>query len=182
MAEKVIVNKQDLVDIADAVRNVAGSTGKLALSELKSKTITVVNTGGEDVSAETAEYTSQLNTLETVIDSLPDAGSGGGSSDLETCTVVIVNNTGGDIGEVWYTTYNDGTISTDASYIFEDDGSKTFTNVLKKTVFSIGRIAAGYSSYTATPSNIGIVYADDNRQSLIVNLYDAADTNTITIN
>ena len=45
-------------------------------------------TGGEDVSEETAEYTSLLTDLETAIDALPDAGSGGGSS-VETCTVTI---------------------------------------------------------------------------------------------
>jgi hypothetical protein len=43
--------------------------------------------GGEDVSAETAEYTSLLTDLETAIDALPDAGSGGGGGAVETCTV-----------------------------------------------------------------------------------------------
>lgn len=33
--------------------------------------------GGEDISAETAEYATQLNALESAIDNLPDAGSGG---------------------------------------------------------------------------------------------------------
>lgn len=40
--------------------------------------------GGEDISAETAEYTAQLDELESTIDSLPDAGSGGGV-ELKTC-------------------------------------------------------------------------------------------------
>lgn len=52
--------------------------------------------GGEDVSAETAEYTSLLTDLETAIDALPDAGSGGGSA-VETCTVTV-NFTGGAAG------------------------------------------------------------------------------------
>lgn len=142
--------------------------------------------GGEDVSAETTEYTAQLDELEEVIDSLPDAGSGSGGGSVETCTVMVVNNTSDDINEIWYTTYNAGTISTDASCIyaataFYDDNSKTFTNVLKNSVFIIGCIAAGCSSYTVTP-NVGITNADYNSQSLVVNLYNAADSITITIN
>lgn len=38
--------------------------------------------GGEDVSAETAEYTELLDDLETAIDALPEAGGS-----VETCTV-----------------------------------------------------------------------------------------------
>ena len=59
------------------------------MSQLTSNTttidelITIANnlpdagSGGEDISAETAEYTSLLTDLETAIDSLPDAESGG---------------------------------------------------------------------------------------------------------
>lgn len=50
--------------------------------------VTGTHEGGEDISAETAEYTSLLTDLETAIDALPDAGGGGGS--VETCTVRIV--------------------------------------------------------------------------------------------
>lgn len=46
-----------------------------------------IEAGGEDVSAETAEYTELLTDLETAIDALPDAGSGGGSGSGGTCTV-----------------------------------------------------------------------------------------------
>lgn len=50
-----------------------------------------IEAGGEDVSAETAEYTSLLTDLETAIDSLPDAGSGGGSGGSGgTCSVEIM--------------------------------------------------------------------------------------------
>lgn len=47
-------------------------------------------TAGEDVTAETNTYTSLLDDLEAAVDSLPDAGSGGGAS-LETCEVTIEN-------------------------------------------------------------------------------------------
>jgi hypothetical protein len=65
--------------------------------------VTGTHEGGEDVSAETAEYTSLLNNLETAIDALPDAGSGGGSGgSVEMCTV-----RGSDIEGICY--YSDGT-------------------------------------------------------------------------
>lgn len=51
--------------------------------------VTGTHEGGEDVSAETAEYTELLTDLETAIDALPDAGSGGGSGSVETCTVEV---------------------------------------------------------------------------------------------
>lgn len=47
--------------------------------------------GGEDISAETAEYTAQLDELESTIDSLPDAGSGGGSESKAGDTNLIDN-------------------------------------------------------------------------------------------
>lgn len=53
-------------------------------------------TAGEDVTAETNTYTSHLTELESAINSLPDAGSGGGSGGnaLGTCTINVsyVNN------------------------------------------------------------------------------------------
>ena len=56
--------------------------------------VTGTHEGGEDVSAETTEYTSLLTDLETTIDALPDAGNGGGTN-IETCTVTFTN--GGNI-------------------------------------------------------------------------------------
>ena len=53
--------------------------------------VTGTHEGGEDISAETAEYTELLTDLETAIDALPDAGSGGGAA-VETCTVNVVCN------------------------------------------------------------------------------------------
>lgn len=59
--------------------------------------VTGTHEGGEDVSAETAEYTSLLTDLETAIDALPDAGSGGSGGSVETCTVTV-NFAGGAAG------------------------------------------------------------------------------------
>ena len=57
----------------------------------------MVNVGGgssEDLSAELAEYTALNAELEEVIDSLPDAGSGGSGtgSGVETCNVTFIYN------------------------------------------------------------------------------------------
>lgn len=49
--------------------------------------VTGTHEGGEDISSETAEYTTLLNNLETAIDALPEAGSGGGS--VETCNLIL---------------------------------------------------------------------------------------------
>lgn len=59
-----------------------------------------IEAGGEDVSAETAEYTSLLTDLETAIDALPDAESGGGGS-VEPCTVTVTNRN----ASVWSIAY-----------------------------------------------------------------------------
>lgn len=48
---------------------------------------------GEDVTAETTEYTDLLTDLEAAVDALPDAGSGSGGS-VETCSVRIYNSDG----------------------------------------------------------------------------------------
>lgn len=58
--------------------------------------------GGEDISAETAEYTAQLDELEETIDSLPDAGSGGGGGGSETTVDLL------DTISVTYTEELDG--------------------------------------------------------------------------
>lgn len=89
--------------------------------------VTGTHEGGEDVSAETAEYTSLLTDLEAAVDALPDAGSGGsGGGSVETCTVTITQYKGGvfvpmDDTMMFYTgadsmatcqTVNDGSIVT----------------------------------------------------------------------
>lgn len=65
--------------------------------------------GGEDVSAETAEYTELLTDLETAIDALPDAGSGGGSggASVDICTVTFQRAIP---TYVYYTALQDGEI------------------------------------------------------------------------
>lgn len=67
-----------------------------------------IEAGGEDVSAETAEYTELLTDLETAIDALPEAGGGGGGSggSVETCSVQI-RPTSGVFNTLAYTTVDE---------------------------------------------------------------------------
>lgn len=75
--------------------------------------VTGTHEGGEDVSAETAEYTSLLTDLETAIDALPDAGSGGESGNdgsVETCTITFSTTTSNAAPRCIVTRYVDGQI------------------------------------------------------------------------
>lgn len=75
-------------------------------------------TAGEDVTAETDAYTDLLTDLETAIDALPDAGGSGG---VETCSITINYDDGGNglaALDVTYATRNDdGGIVTESKYI-----------------------------------------------------------------
>lgn len=53
-------------------------------------TVNAIPSNYEDVTDETEVYTDSLTDLESVINSLPEAGSGGGSATVETCTANIV--------------------------------------------------------------------------------------------
>jgi hypothetical protein len=62
--------------------------------DVKSYASATVNVAGEDVTSETSAYTSKLTTLETAITALEaelqgKASGGGGSTNIETCTVTI---------------------------------------------------------------------------------------------
>jgi hypothetical protein len=115
--------------IANEIRELSGTTGTMGLDAMASN-ISSANSEidnqenimsqivsalegkaspgqGEDVTAETEAYTSSLTTLESVINSLPDAGSGGTS--LETCTVTI--SCAETFVHVAYTTVVDGVVT-----------------------------------------------------------------------
>lgn len=72
--------------ISAAVDNTESYTGTQENKLEELKVILQGKAAGEDVSEETEEYTSLLTDLETAIDALPDAGSGGG---VETCTLTV---------------------------------------------------------------------------------------------
>lgn len=69
---------------------------------LNTVTIVAIPSNYEDVTSETNEYTSLNTELEEVINSLPDAGSGGSGTSIETCTVTINYTDGQNWGLVLY--------------------------------------------------------------------------------
>ena len=111
--------------------------------------ITGTHEGGEDISAETAEYTAQLDELEDAIDSLPNAGGGGGS--VETCTV-----TAGGYGLEGIVTYSDGTqvVERDGYALYEPGGTIT---VAKNSVLFFEEMAGGNS--LSVTGEATIIYA-----------------------
>lgn len=113
--------------------------------------VTGTHEGGEDVSAETAEYTSLLTDLETAIDALPDAGSGGGSGgSVETCTVKLYNGGSGDTEMTYVRT--DGTLNTvrlDSENYIEE---VVVTDVVKNSICCITGVSAGEPFWGITGS------------------------------
>ena len=105
-----LIQGETLTSIANEIRELSGTTAAMGLDDMTSN-LDEANTevasqselivdiiaalegkaagGGEDISAETAEYTAQLDELEATIDGLPNAGGGGGSGAVETCTVTV---------------------------------------------------------------------------------------------
>ncbi len=103
--------------------------------------VTGTHEGGEDISSETAQYTTLLNNLETAIDALPDAGSGGGT-DLETCTVNIQFTSSGAPNYLYIsgTQLNEGAVVGLFSHYDGVGGStETFTlnNIVKGTNIAV---------------------------------------------
>lgn len=110
MSEKVIINKPDMVELANEIRSKAGKTNSMNLKQLKNAVSGI--TGGEDVSAEIAEYAVLNNELESVIDGLPSAGGSDGGS-VNTCTIQIVNGDSQvDYFGICATIVNNGVIET----------------------------------------------------------------------
>jgi hypothetical protein len=92
MSEKVIINKPDMVELANEIRSKAGKTNSMNLKQLKNAVSGI--TGGEDVSAEVGAYTTELAELTSAVSALEQelqgkaaGGSGGGS--VNTCTVTM---------------------------------------------------------------------------------------------
>ena len=137
-----------------------------------------IESGGEDVSAETAEYTELLTDLETAIDALTDAGSGGsGGAAVETCTVTIKHypsySMNFAVTRVFYHTLNaDGEIIPTTLVQADIDysvSSFTITDVVKPTFMII---------YISNPTNTVLTNATVEwtlNTSYVVRLGDTGD-------
>lgn len=110
-----------------------------------------IEAGGEDVSAETAEYTSLLTDLETAIDALPDAGSGGGSGgSVETCTVTIEYHYTDGMQQICYI---DGS-GTPMSVVL--DGSGETSIIVQKNSFIVAAFVNAAGCYEGVEFYTGI--------------------------
>lgn len=152
-AEYVITEKSNLQTIADAVRTSTGNTDKFNVSELSSAVVTTIEEG--EVTSEVGTYTNLLSQLETTIDTLPDAGSGGGS--MEMCTVQITGTL--KLHSVGATVYSNGTISDfRASYVRQDGGTElTIENVICNSTVVVDTVGGVMPS--ARGENAEILYA-----------------------
>ena len=127
--------------------------------------------GGEDVSAETAEYTSLLTDLEAAVDALPDAGSGGGSGgSVETCNLrLIISSNLLFNGYAIYSIFEDGVINSHASWEqgIYDISDVTINNILCNSIVVIkGQHDEGvYFNFTTSGAEIT---DSDSYQTLII--------------
>lgn len=104
--------------------------------------VTGTATTGEDLSAEITEYGSLNDELESVINSLPSAGSGGGAS-VETCTVTVGSPM--DL-ELQYLFWSDGdNVSSDWSAVLDTYTGGSIT-VAKNSIIYIGLASVPFES------------------------------------
>lgn len=133
--------------------------------------------GGEDVSAETAEYTSLLTDLETAIDSLPDAGSGGSGGSVETCTVTFTSSSMAG-KKVSYSALDiDGMITSNVeTFVEEGTESKVeLNNVVCGSALSINYPA----ECTHIVGTASLIYADE--YFLVFKAPNVANENCIVV-
>lgn len=144
-------------------------------------TVGAIPSNYEDVGTETTEYTSLNAELEAVINSLPEAGSGG-SGEIETCTLQI------NVAEDRRTTpffcfvnvLEGNTIST-----IQVDSTTTITNVIKGSEVIIIIPEAGGHWYVDFLSNyqsslIQDAFSSDG-MAIMVNMYQITKNGTLEI-
>lgn len=97
---KVVFGAVSIMDISDSTVTAETLAKDVIAYGADGERIVGTMEAGEDVSAETAEYTTLLTELEETIDALPD---GGGNETLETCTVTvsIVKAAWNEVGKYW---------------------------------------------------------------------------------
>lgn len=133
--------------------------------------------GGEDVSAETTEYTSLLTDLEAAVDALPDAGSGGGGT-VETCSVRISTQGTGNVGYILYVGINENgqkELLLHGEDSFEAPFDTTINNVVRGTFVIFGTVILNYDSIVCNCTGAEYAAYSDNEDLHVIWIHDEAE-------
>jgi len=148
-------------------------------------TVGAIPSNYEDVATETSEYTTKLSSLETAITALEtelagkaSGGSGGGS--IDTCTVTIISNgVGGSFINSFFATGNQASGLITSAYNYVKGGSTPVNNVVKGTIMFFPN-ATGIVSATGDGVTIHQLSTTNNSVVCSINT-DAPDAVTITL-
>lgn len=142
--ERYTIEGTTLTNIANAIRSKTGSTEPIQVMEMANE-IGNINGTGEDVTAETNEYTVKITQLESVVTALEtelegkaSGGSGGGS--IPTYTLTIESDNGVYSGYAC-TVFRDGAIAAENTLqVFSDAYTTphTIENVVCNSLIAIG--------------------------------------------
>lgn len=122
-------------------------------------------TTGEDVTAETNTYTSHLTELESAINSLPDAGSSGGSADIATCTVEFYDGCGA--GSAYIPTFKNGVHQYETISLGYGE-TVTVDNIIQGGVIVFEAKDGGVSQVETSGATIIVQFIDYSNYSRVV--------------
>lgn len=121
MDEYVIVNKSDLTSMADTIREALGSTENIAVSDLSSKLVESIETGGSNLTFKTGSFilSQDINTYGQYFS--------GGIGTIDDLGITIQHNLGviPRIGLLMCKTRFGGTASVEtieSAFVYENDG------------------------------------------------------------
>ena len=132
-------------------------------------TVNAIPSNYEDVGMETAEYTSLNAELEEVINNLSNAGEGGGSGSIDTCTVVVTGAYAAS-GSISYTAFEDGVIVAKSALA---DG--TYENVICGSAMTFGGV------FLSIQCSTGSFIAQGTKSSIYQVPYTADEVINITL-
>lgn len=122
---KILIDKSDLVGMADAIRSVIGSSDEFNIDELT--TNVKENIGGENLDEVLEDQDDIIAQIQTA---LQGKASGGGGGSVETCTLnITVTHDYGYVEAIVTVADSDG-IHTVSEYIASEDGTVEISNIV----------------------------------------------------